>query len=75
MDLRARVPDRCIGDLAKIAKRRKRSDGSADEERSLRQQGRTGWSEHPAGAGTRCQSARRPSRVQAEKTGVPKKVS
>jgi hypothetical protein len=52
MDLRARVSDRCVGDFTKIASRRKRSDRSADEGRSLRQQRRPNWSEAASGMGT-----------------------
>src|SRR2546430_632666 len=44
MDLGSRVPDRCVGDLTKIASRRKRSDESLDEGRKLRQQRRWGFS-------------------------------
>jgi hypothetical protein len=51
MDLGARVPDRCMGDVPKTAPKRKRSDRSADEGRRLRRRHRTGGSEHPPGVG------------------------
>jgi hypothetical protein len=72
MDLRARVPDRCVGDVLRIAWRRKRSDRSADEARGLGQQDRIGGSDRPSGGGREAETKGAPQELNEEKKkGVP----